>query len=91
VRDDGTLTGGKYLMTASAEIARPITAALPSVWWAAFIDGGRAADELRDLKPALGYGLGVRWRSPVGPLKLDWAWGREVGHARLHLSVGITF
>lgn len=91
VRADGSLTGGKYLLTASAEIARPISTDLPSVLWAAFIDGGRAADELKDLKPALGYGVGVRWRSPVGPLKLDWAWGRDVGHARLHLSVGITF
>lgn len=91
VRADGSLTGGKYLVTASAEIARPITADLPSVWWAAFIDGGRAADDIKDLTPALGYGLGVRWRSPVGPLKLDWAWGRDVGRARLHLSVGITF
>jgi translocation and assembly module TamA len=91
VRNDGSLTGGKYLLTASVEIARPILADLPSVWWAAFVDGGRAADELKDLRPALGYGLGVRWRSPVGPLKLDWAWGRDVGRARIHLSVGITF
>jgi translocation and assembly module TamA len=33
----------------------------------------------------------VRWRSPVGPLRIDWAYGREVRQARLHFSVGIAF
>lgn len=88
---DGSTTGGKLLFTASAEIARPVSPKLPSVWWAAFIDAGRAADDVKDLNPALGYGVGVRWRSPVGPLKLDLAWGQELHKARLHLSVGIAF
>jgi translocation and assembly module TamA len=35
--------------------------------------------------------VGVRWRSPVGPLRLDWAYGQEVGKARIHFSVGIAF
>ncbi|MBQ0931776.1 autotransporter assembly complex protein TamA [Ideonella alba] len=90
-RADGSLTGGRVLATASAEIARPVSAALPSVWWAAFVDAGRASDSWRGFSPALGYGLGVRWRSPVGPLKLDLAYGQEVRSARLHLSVGIAF
>ena len=64
---------------------------MPSVQWAAFLDGGRAADSVADLKPALGYGLGLRWRSPVGPLKVDWAWGEERGRGRLHLSLGVNF
>lgn len=91
VRDDGSVTGGKLLFTASAEIAHPIVASLPSVWWATFIDAGRAADSVKALNPALGYGVGVRWRSPVGPLRLDWAWGQEVHQSRIHLSVGIAF
>lgn len=90
-QDDGSLTGGRLLFTASAEIARPISPDLPAVWWALFVDAGRAADDWRDLSPALGYGAGVRWRSPVGPLKLDLAWGQEVQALRLHLSVGIAF
>jgi translocation and assembly module TamA len=89
--DKGAVTGGRLLFTASAEVAHPVSHNLPSVWWAAFIDGGRAADSVQDLKPALGYGLGVRWRSPVGPLKLDWAWGQELKSSRIHLSVGIAF
>ena len=38
-----------------------------------------------------GYGVGLRWRSPVGPLRLDLAYGQEVRKARVHLSVGIAF
>jgi translocation and assembly module TamA len=35
--------------------------------------------------------VGLRWRSPVGPLRLDLAYGEEVHKARLHVSVGIAF
>jgi translocation and assembly module TamA len=35
--------------------------------------------------------VGLRWRSPVGPLRADLAYGEEVKKWRLHLSVGIAF
>ncbi len=82
---------GKVLFTGSVELARPIVASLPSVWGAVFLDAGRAADSWGGFKPALGYGFGVRWRSPVGPLKLDLAYGQEVKTWRLHFSLGIAF
>ena len=88
---NGALASGRTLMTTSAEIAHPITPRLPSVWWAAFVDAGNAADGIRNLTPALGYGLGLRIRSPVGPLRIDVAYGEKVHKARLHLSVGIAF
>ncbi len=87
----GDVVGGNALVTTSVEIAHPFTASLPSVWWAAFVDAGRAAPRFNDLKMALGYGLGVRWRSPVGPLKVDWSWGEEIHAGRLDLSIGIAF
>lgn len=86
-----TVTSGRMVFTGSAEIARPISAKLPQFWWAAFVDAGNAANRWSELSPALGYGLGLRWRSPVGPLRLDVAYGEEVHRARLHLSVGIAF
>ena len=43
------------------------------------------------MRPVLGYGLGLRWRSPVGPLRVDLAYGQEVKQVRVHLSVGIAF
>jgi translocation and assembly module TamA len=88
---DGVTVSGKVLFTASAEIARPILPKLPELWGAAFIDAGRAAMRWRDLEPAVGIGVGVRYRSPVGPVKLDLAWGEEVQRLRLHLTVGVNF
>ena len=43
-----------------------------------------------DLRPNVGYGVGVRWRSPVGMLRLDLARGTETGQFRVHFSVGIS-
>ena len=88
---DGGTVSGRALLTASIEVARPISASLPSVWAALFIDAGRAVDDWRDYKPALGYGAGLRWRSPIGPLKVDLAWADELRRLRLHFSVGINF
>ena len=88
---DGTVGSGNALYTASLELARPISSKLPSLWGAVFVDAGNAADSFAELKPAIGLGVGVRWRSPVGPLRVDWAWGRETRKFRLHFSIGIAF
>jgi len=88
---DGVVTSGRMLMTGSLEIARPVSEKLPSVWWATFIDAGNAANRWNELDPALGYGVGVRWRSPVGPLAADLAYGERNRKVRLHFSVGIVF
>ncbi|MCW5610724.1 MAG: BamA/TamA family outer membrane protein [Rubrivivax sp.] len=88
---NGVVGGGTALATASVEVARPILASMPSLWGAVFVDAGNAADSFRALEPVWGAGIGVRWRSPVGPLRLDWAYGRELRKTRLHFSVGIAF
>jgi translocation and assembly module TamA len=88
---NGAVGSGNVMYTASVELARPFWASMPALWGAVFIDAGNAADSFSALKPALGLGVGVRWRSPVGPLRIDWAYGREVRQARLHFSVGIAF
>jgi translocation and assembly module TamA len=87
----GVDVGGRVVATGSVEVAHPISAKLPTVWWAAFIDAGRAAQSWQDWTPAWGAGLGLRWRSAVGPLRADVAYGEEVKQWRLHLSVGIAF
>jgi translocation and assembly module TamA len=88
---DGVVTSGRMLWTGSAEIARPMFKDKPAYWWAAFIDAGNSANRWSELDPAVGYGVGVRWRSPVGPLKLDLAYGKQVHKTRLHMSVGVVF
>jgi translocation and assembly module TamA len=87
----GGTVSGQSVLTASVEVARPILASMPSVWGALFIDAGRAVTHWSDFKPALGYGVGLRWRSPIGPLRADLAWADELKKLRLHLSVGIAF
>ncbi|WP_082536256.1 MULTISPECIES: autotransporter assembly complex family protein [unclassified Roseateles] len=87
---NGLTVGGRVMATGSVEIARPILASFPSLWGAAFVDAGNAASRWNDFKPVVGYGAGVRWRSPVGPLRVDFARAHETGKWRLHFSVGIT-
>jgi translocation and assembly module TamA len=89
--ENGIVVSGKVLFTASVEMARPITDRVPGLMGAVFIDAGRAAQNWNDLRPALGYGFGVRYGSPVGQLKLDLAYGQESRQVRLHLSVGVPF
>lgn len=87
----GTVTSGRVLMTASGEVARPVSSKLPQVWWALFVDAGQAADKWGQLRPVYGVGTGVRYRSPVGPLRLDLAYAEELRKFRFHFSVGVAF
>ena len=88
VHEGGAVVGGRYLATASAEYLHWLT----SQWGAAvFVDGGNAADTWGNLTPVYGYGFGARWKSPVGPLNFDIAYGEELREMRIHFSVGFNF
>ena len=56
-----------------------------------FIDAGAVADKPGDLRPSVGIGTGIRWKSPIGPLQMDLAYGLKVKRLRLHISVGFVF
>jgi translocation and assembly module TamA len=80
--------GGRYYALTSAEIVRWIGAS----WGVAvFVDAGNAADRVHDLKPVYGYGVGGRLRTPIGPFRLDLAYGEATKSVRIHLSVGLSF
>jgi translocation and assembly module TamA len=84
--DDGRVIGGRNLLVASAEFEHMFTA----TWGGAvFVDAGNAFN-LRDFSPAVGVGVGVRWRSPIGPIRLDIGHGLDQPEAtvRLHLTIG---
>ncbi|WP_310463410.1 BamA/TamA family outer membrane protein [Sphaerotilus sp.] len=87
----GTAVGGRVVAVGSVELARPILRSMPALWGATFVDVGNAAPNWTSLDAALGYGVGLRWRSPVGALRMDLAYGQQVRKVRLHFSVGITF
>ena len=40
---------------------------------------------------AVGAGFGARFRTPIGPIRADLAYGEDTGAWRLHFSVGYTF
>jgi len=87
----GGVASGRVLATGSVEVAHPISRRFPALWWATFVDAGNAADRWQDLHAVFGYGVGLRWRSPIGPLKVDVAYGQAVRQVRLHVGVGIAF
>jgi translocation and assembly module TamA len=84
---DATI-GGRYLATGSAEYQYWVT---PTWGAATFYDAGNAADTVKDLHPKSGYGVGVRYKSPVGPINVDVAYGHADQEIRLHFSLGFTF
>jgi translocation and assembly module TamA len=78
----------RYYYAASAEVTRWIGDA----WGiAAFVDAGNAFDDTSDARAALGYGIGARVRTPIGPFRLDLAYGEQSRQVRLHFSVGVAF
>nr|WP_234026644.1 BamA/TamA family outer membrane protein [Melaminivora suipulveris] len=91
--DHGTLYGGRYLTVGSVEWQRPITIRGNRMDFesATFIDVGAVADKVGDLRPRVGIGAGLRWKSPVGPLQADLAYGVRERQLRLHLRLGYTF
>ena len=67
---NGAVASGRVLLTGSVEIARADLARLPAVWWARCSSTPATPPTAgSELDPVLGYGVGVRWRSPVGPLR----------------------
>ncbi|MET0264768.1 MAG: autotransporter assembly complex family protein [Duganella sp.] len=88
VKEGNATIGGRYMATASAEYQYWFK---PTWGAAVFYDAGNAGDSIDALHPKSGYGVGARWKSPVGPLNVDVAYGHAVQKYRLHFSLGFTF
>lgn len=79
--------GGRNLLIGSAEMEHYFT---PHWGMAGFVDAGNAFNGM-DYRPQLGTGLGLRWLSPVGMIRIDV--GMPVhsiyGHGvQLHVNIG---
>ncbi len=79
--------GGKHLAVLSAEFERDIARS-----WAvaAFVDSGNAFTDTSSFKARTGVGMGVRWRSPVGLVRLDIGHGLDDAKnaVELHIVIG---
>ena len=84
---EGVGIGGRFLMAGSVEYQYEFA----NNWRAAaFVDEGNAINNLSD-SLATGAGVGIRWISPVGPIRLDVAKGLDPafgGEWRVHFSMG---
>ncbi|MFU8784453.1 autotransporter assembly complex protein TamA [Aliidiomarina sp.] len=86
-RDDlDAIKGARHLLVGSAEVDYEFRAN-----WriAAFIDSGNAFDDISEPMKT-GAGFGVRWQSPIGPVRIDLAhaFSRPGDKIRLHLTIG---
>jgi outer membrane protein insertion porin family len=90
-------TGGNALVLGGTELRYNVT---HSFQLASFLDVGNVYTEVHDI--ALGalrrsVGLGVRYRTPIGPVRLDWGYvldrqASDVGSRyRFHFTVGHAF
>jgi translocation and assembly module TamA len=84
---DDRVIGGKNLLVASTEVEHYFT----RNWgMAAFVDAGNAFSGT-DYRPKIGAGLGLRWRSPVGMIRVDLGTPIHDDRAhgiQLHLVIG---
>ena len=92
-RASGVIGPGRYEAVASVEYQRPIRrdGVETPFEGVGFIDAGAVADSPRAFRPSVGVGAGVRYKSPLGPLQIDLAYGVQVHRFRLHLNLTSTF
>jgi len=80
------LLGGRYVSAASAEYNYRFS----DKWLGAlFVDGGTATEDYSEAWK-IGTGVGVRWVTPIGQVRLDLAVGisEEDKPLRLHFALG---
>jgi translocation and assembly module TamA len=89
LNEDGELIGGKYLLVGSAEYDYNVF----GNWFvAAFYDAGNAYNDTPDSIYS-GAGVGIRWASPVGMVRVDIAnaLSEDDRPWRLHITFGPDF
>jgi outer membrane protein insertion porin family len=78
-RDDNSFreyvpTGGRALLNFNIEMRQQLTGFIPNLGIAAFLDGGqvwRDTDSMDERPLQFGTGGGIRYQSPIGPLRID--------------------
>jgi translocation and assembly module TamA len=91
VKQGVATVGGRALAVGSIEYVKWLERFNGDWGVATFVDVGDAADRFNTLDFAVGAGLGVRYRTPAGPLAVDVAYGERERQVRVHFSVAIAF
>ena len=92
-QSSGLVAPGRYMVNGGVEWQSPLISDGQVTDWegALFVDAGAVADEPSSLNLKVGVGAGVRWKSPIGPLQIDLAYGVDTKRLRLHMNVGFNF
>jgi len=92
---DGNPTGGNVFLMENLEARLSLSKSLGLV---AFLDGGNVWMKISDINPEdikFTTGLGLRYNTPVGPLRVDYGYKlqREKGESagEVHFSIGHAF
>lgn len=82
----GEVIGGKHLIVAAVEYDFNVH---PDWKLAVFYDAGNAFSQLNDFELKESVGVGVRWLSPIGPIRVDLASALDNDNKlRLHITMG---
>ena len=83
---DGNVVGGDNLLVASIEYERHLKG---NYYGAVFVDAGNAFNNT-DFKAEVGAGVGIKWRSPLGPIRLYLGYpvSQSDQSLRVHLRLG---
>ncbi|MCR4375847.1 MAG: outer membrane protein assembly factor, partial [Acidobacteria bacterium] len=95
----GLSNGGNALVVMNGEVRTQVWSAVSLV---GFVDGGNVFARVGDINPKDfrgAAGLGIRYRSPLGPLRLDFGFkfdrrfvsGKRERGWEFHLSIGEAF
>jgi len=84
----GSVLPTKYLATGGIEYQHWFS---HEYGGAVFYDIGTASDTWYEKTFYQGVGVGARWRSPIGPVNLDLAYGLRNRNFRPYLTLGIAF
>lgn len=84
--ENGLVIGGKHMLTGTAEIDYLFR---PRWRLALFTDAGNAFNEFDDITWKQSIGIGLRWQSPIGPLRFDLAHTLNDDEGfRVHITMG---
>ncbi len=94
--DDGEVKGGDKHFFTNLELIHPINRDL-GIMGVVFFDAGNVWDigESMDLDLFKSVGAGIRWYSPIGPLRVEWGYAlddlEDSDRSQIEFSVGAEF
>ncbi|MEX0906576.1 MAG: BamA/TamA family outer membrane protein [Balneolaceae bacterium] len=86
--------GGRALFNFNVELRQQLNFLIPNFGIAAFLDGGqvwRAINRVNERPMQFGAGGGLRYQSPIGPVRIDVAYKLNPTNADLNIYNGVDY